>query len=65
MINKISKTEAIKAKMKAEGKRTILDKPKHIDAIVAMNEQLEAVRREFQVKNINSQISAATVILTA
>jgi hypothetical protein len=30
-----------------------------------MNEQLEAVRREFQVKDRNSQITAATVILTA
>ena len=65
MINKISKTEAIKAKMKQEGKVTYLDQPKHIAAIVAMNEQLEAVRREFQVKDRNSQIAAATVILTA
>ena len=39
MINKISKTEAIKAKMKQEGKVTYLDQPKHIAAIVAMNEQ--------------------------
>ena len=65
MINKISKTEAIKAKMKQEGKVTYLDQSKHIAAIVAMNEQLEAVRREFQVKDRNSQITAATVILTA
>jgi len=65
MIKKISKTEAFKAKMKQEGKVTYLDKPNHIAAIVAMNEQLEAVRREFQVKDRNSQITAATVILTA
>jgi hypothetical protein len=51
--------------MKQEGKVTYLDQPKHIAAIVAMNEQLEAVRREFQVKDRNSQITAATVILTA
>ncbi|MDP3453195.1 MAG: hypothetical protein Q8R90_09595 [Bacteroidales bacterium] len=65
MITKISKTEAIKARMKREGKVEYLDKPKHFAAIVAMNEQLEAVRRDFQIKNINSQITASTVILTS
>jgi undecaprenyl pyrophosphate synthase len=65
MINKISKTEAIKAKMKQEGKVTYLDQPKHIAAIVPMNGQWEAERREFQVKQRNAQITAATVILTA
>ena len=65
MINKISKTEAIRAKMRMEGKVTYLDQPNHIAAIVAMNEQLESVRREYQVKDRNSQTSASTVILTA
>ena len=65
MITKISKTEAFKAKMKEEGKVTFLDKPEHIAAIVAMNEQLENVRREYQVKDRNSQINAIKVVLTA
>jgi hypothetical protein len=65
MIEKISKSEEIKAKMKAEGKVTFLDKPDHRQAIINMNEQLEAVRRDFQNKDRNSQITAATVILTA
>jgi hypothetical protein len=65
MIKKISKTEEIKAQMKAENKVSYLDKPQHIAAIVAMNDQLEAVRREYQVKDRNSQITASKVILTA
>jgi hypothetical protein len=65
MITKISKTEAFKAKMKEEGKVTFLDKPEHIAAIVAMNEQLENVRREYQAKDRNSQINAIKVVLTA
>lgn len=65
MINRISKTEAIKAKMRQEDKVTTLDKEKHIFAIIAMNGQLEAVRREYQLKDRNSQTTASTVILTA
>ena len=51
--------------MQEEGKVSYLDKPDHITAIIAMNEQLEAVRREFQVKDRNSQNTALNVILTA
>ena len=65
MITKISRTEAIRAKMKLEGKVTSLNAAKHISAITTMNLQLEAVRREYQVKDRNSQITASTVILTA
>lgn len=65
MINRISRTEAIKAKIKQEGKVTILDKAQHISAVTTMNKQLESVRREYQVKDRNSQITALTVILTA
>lgn len=65
MIQKINKTEAIKAKMEEEGNIVYLDKPEHMDAIVSMNENLEEIRREYQVKDRNSQISAANVILTA
>jgi hypothetical protein len=65
MINRISRTEAIKAKMKQEGKVTPLNKAQHISAITTMNEQLETLRREYQVKDRNSQMTASTVILTA
>jgi len=63
-MKKISKTEAINARLKRENKVTTLDKSEHIDAIIAMNKQLEAVRREYQIKDRSSQITAANVILT-
>ena len=65
MISKISKTETIRAKMVEEGRVTFLDQPEDIAAIEEMNSQLEDVRREYQLKNRNSQISASNVILTA
>jgi hypothetical protein len=65
MINKVSKTEALRSKLRQEGKVTTLDKTQHISAITTMNKELESVRREYQVKDRNSQISAANVILTA
>ncbi|MBM3162682.1 MAG: hypothetical protein FJZ79_05075 [Chlorobi bacterium] len=64
MIKKISKTAVINAKLEQEGKVTTLDKKEHIDAIIRMNKQLEAVRREYLIKDRESQISAARVILT-
>ena len=65
MIKKISKTEGIKAKLRKEGKLSYLDKKKHVDAIIAMNDQLEIIRTEFQVKDRNSQQTASNVILTS
>jgi hypothetical protein len=62
MIKTISKSEAIKAKLN-QGIKTYLDTPEHIMSIDSMNKQLESFRREFQVKERNSQISAANVIL--
>ena len=64
MIKKISRTEAINDRLKKEGKVTTLDKKEHIDAIVLMNEQLDAVRREYRMKDRNSQNTAAQVILS-
>jgi len=65
MIKRISKTHTIKAKMKKEGKMSYLDQPKHFDAIVKMNDGLEEVRRDYQIKDKKSQISASSVVLTA
>jgi hypothetical protein len=61
----VNETEDIKAQLKAEGKVIYLDKPENIAAIAAMNVQMEAVRKEFQVKDRNSQLEASKVILTA
>lgn len=48
-----------------EKKVTYLDKPSDIEAINEIDRQMECVRREYQIKEKNSQISAASVILTA
>lgn len=65
MIKKISRIDAFKSKMKKEGRVTTLNKPQHISAITKMNKQLEAARREYQIKDRNSQNNAASVILSA
>lgn len=65
MIKKISKTEEIKKQLNNDGKVSYLDSPEHIEAIVKMNKEMEEVRREYKEKETNSQISAATVVLTA
>lgn len=64
MVTKISKTEEFFNKMMQEENVKTLDEPHHMQAIFDMNEKLEAVRRDFQVRNRNSQMNASKVILT-
>ncbi|MDR3266726.1 MAG: hypothetical protein LBT24_04050 [Tannerella sp.] len=64
MINKISKTEAFEKRMEEAGKISILDRPEDIRAINEMNKQMEIVRREYRIKDRNSQSAASLVILT-
>jgi hypothetical protein len=65
MIQKISKLEEIKAKLRMENEVVYLNQEKHIQAILEMNKRLELFRMDSQKKEKNSQISAASVILTA
>ncbi|MDN3586979.1 hypothetical protein QWY86_09890 [Pedobacter aquatilis] len=65
MIKTVSKTTQIKEKLKTDGKVSYLDKPEHFSAIIEMNDEMESVRREYHVKDRNSQNSASHVILTA
>lgn len=65
MIAKVSKKDHIKAQLKEQGQLQILDNDQNIRAIIEMNDQLEKVRREFHVKDKESQTSAARVILNA
>lgn len=65
MIKKISKLETIRAKLKKDGKVTSLTEIKHIQAISEMNKKLENMRREFQIKDRNSQTTAASVVLNS
>jgi len=59
MIKKINNTQAIKDQLKKNDKISFLDEPHHIEAINSMNEQLANVKREYEMKERNSQIAAA------
>ena len=65
MIKTVSRTQIISDQLKNEGKVAYLDKPEHIAAMIAMNEEIADLKREYQVKDRNSQISAVNVILTS
>jgi hypothetical protein len=64
MIEKISRSETYAEKMRQEGKVITFNKPEDIKVSIKMNESLEQFRREYQVKDRNSQMSASKVILT-
>ncbi len=61
----ISNSEKIIEKLRKEGNVEESPKAEDIEAIVEMNNEMEKVRREYQIKDSNSQISASKVILTA
>jgi len=65
MTKKISKYQELMGRLSDEKKVTYLDKPHDIEVINKIDKQMEGVRREYQIKEKNSQISAASVILTA
>ena len=64
MIESINKTKSYVEKMRQEGKVTTFDKEEHFKASIEMNKKLEQFRREYKVKDRNSQISASKIILT-
>jgi hypothetical protein len=65
MIKKISRTQAIERKLARSKKTSYLDKPAHMRAILAMNDEMADVRKDYKVKERKSQISAANKVLTA
>jgi hypothetical protein len=65
MIRRITKTRSIEEQLRKDGKAYFLDKPEHLGAIMAMNEQLEAAKREYETKERNSQAAASAVILNS
>lgn len=63
-MTKINKTEEIMARLRAEGKVKVLDTPEDLAIIERMNQHMAEVRRDFIIKNANSERSASNVILT-
>lgn len=65
MARKISKKDEILERLRNEGKIVVMDKPADQQLVLEMNESLIEIRREYQVKERESQISASRVILTS
>ena len=65
MIEIISNSEKIIEELRKEGNVEESPKAEEVQAIVEMNDEMEKVRREYQIKDRNSQILASKVIFTA
>ncbi|MGM0407930.1 MAG: hypothetical protein ACQERU_08090 [Bacteroidota bacterium] len=65
MFKKVSKTSEINARLEKEDKVTLLNSDDDINQITAINEYMEGVRKDYQIKESKSQISASHVILNA
>lgn len=62
-IKKINKAEEINKKTEKDAE--ILNQPQHKMAVIEMNKAMEAVRRDYKIKESQSQASAFKVILTS
>lgn len=65
MYEKISKTNEILARLRGEGKITPMNTADDMAKIESMNKYMEEVRRDFRMKESQSQISASKVILNS
>lgn len=59
----INHTKEIIDKLKVEGKSITLNSPKDIENIRAINKHMEEVRRDFLVKQFESELSASRIFL--
>ena len=64
MVEKISRSSSYAEKMRQEGKVITFNQPEDIEVNIRMNENLEQFRREYHIKDRNSQMNASRVILT-
>jgi hypothetical protein len=61
-IKKINKNEEIDNKVKEDTET--LNRPEHKMAIQEMNEAMDSVRKDYKLKDSNSQAAASKIILT-
>jgi hypothetical protein len=61
MIEKINNT----AEIRKQGTITVLNSDSNVKAIMELNKEMEGVRRDYKVKNQNSQNSASQTILNS
>jgi hypothetical protein len=64
MIQKMSRLDTIKERLRKENEVVLMNQEGHMKAVSNMNKQLEEFRKDTQLKEKNSQISASSVILT-
>ena len=65
MYKKISKTSEIITRLELDGKVTLMNSADDMAKIASMNRYMEEVRRDYRMKESQSQISASQVILNA
>jgi hypothetical protein len=65
MAQQINKTKEVLDKLAAESKVSEVNTKEDVELISSFDERMEAMRREYQIKEKNSQANAAKVILTA
>jgi 7-cyano-7-deazaguanine synthase in queuosine biosynthesis len=65
MAKQINKTQEVLTKLRAEHKIADMNTAKDVELISAFDKRMEVVRRDYQIKERNSQYTAAKVILTA
>lgn len=65
MYKTLSRSAEINEKLEKEGKIRFLDSEEDLAKITSMNQYMDEVRRDYQMKERLSQISAAKVILNA
>jgi hypothetical protein len=65
MATVINKTKEVIDKLNAQQKSQTLNSASDLANIAAINKRMEEVRREFQIKERESQISASQITFTA
>jgi len=63
MAESINKYKEIMDKLNEEGKVKVLNSDEDLRAMDVMNESAKKTKEEYQVKDMNSQLEAARVIL--
>ncbi len=65
MVRKISKTAEIDARLKKEDKTRVLNSESDFEKMNQVNKYMEEVRKDYQLKESRSLITASQVILNA
>ncbi|MDP1812823.1 MAG: hypothetical protein Q8K92_00075 [Leadbetterella sp.] len=65
MAKLINKTQEVFENMRAADKVSVMNTKKDVALIAELNKRMEVVRRDYQIKEKNSQFKASKVTLTA